>query len=138
RQLSYPSGRRPRFSATRHPGPGVNFIAEFVPLSTTHRLSYLSNRTECAYPRPYTPWPISPMYFPLASNSSRFVVAFPYNGPEVAVPGWFSTTTVPFELTATLRTSPKFILGGSFSGSGTDSNWRIGAFRLSTAGRCCA
>src|SRR6478672_586069 len=78
------------------------------------------------------------MYFPLASNSSRVVVAFPYSGPEVAVPGWLSTTTVPFELTATLSTSPKFIRAGSFSGSGTDSNWRIGALLLSTAARCWA
>ena len=43
-----PSGRRPRLSTTRHAGPGLNFIAEFVPLSTTQRLSHLSKRTECA------------------------------------------------------------------------------------------
>ncbi len=78
------------------------------------------------------------MYLPDESNSSRFVVALPYSGPDVAVPGWLSTTTVPFELTATARISPKFIPLGSFSGSGTDSNCRIGALLLSTAGRCCA
>src|SRR5258705_5977075 len=78
------------------------------------------------------------MYLPAESNSRRLVVALPYSGPDVAVPGWLSTTTVPFEFTATASISPKFIPGGSFRGSGTDSNWSMGALLLSTAGRCCA
>src|SRR5437879_8958223 len=82
---SYPSGRRPRFMRT-YPA-GLNFMIEFVPLSTIHRLSYLSKRTECEYPRPYTPLPISRRNLPLESNSQTCVVALPYSGPDVAVPG---------------------------------------------------
>src|SRR5215467_5627388 len=82
---SYPSGRLPRFMRTKP--AELNFMIEFVPLSTIHKLSYLSNRTPCEYPRPYTPLPISRRNLPLESNSHTCVVAFPYNGPEVAVPG---------------------------------------------------
>src|SRR6185437_1696169 len=71
------------------------------------------------------------MKCPLESKSSISVVALPNKGPAVADPGWLSTATCPFELTATPSTSPRFSPGSSLMKSSV-SNCTTGAERLST------